>query len=123
MGVFSIIEKDRYHSNLYSNAPMPTCSASPGREWRCTKALPGYPASHGCIRMSQDFAKKLWPVTDLGVRVIVTRSELASCRLCAPQAVRSEAQARAAGRDQCTHRRARPHAADGDGAGDDGGCR
>jgi hypothetical protein len=40
-------------------------------------ALPGYPASHGCIRTSHDFASKLWPVTKLGVRVIVTRHEVA----------------------------------------------
>jgi hypothetical protein len=39
--------------------------------------LPGYPASHGCIRMSHDFAQKLWPITNLGVRVIVTHHELA----------------------------------------------
>jgi hypothetical protein len=38
--------------------------------------LPGYPASHGCIRMSRDFARKLWPLTKLGVRVIVAREEL-----------------------------------------------
>jgi L,D-transpeptidase catalytic domain len=78
MGVFSIIEKDRHHrSNLYSNAPMPfmqriTWSGVALHEG----VLPGYPASHGCIRMSHDFAQKLWPVTKLGVRVIVTRNEL-----------------------------------------------
>src|SRR6476659_891336 len=79
MGVFSIIEKDRYHrSNLYSNAPMPfmqriTWSGVALHEG----VLPGYPASHGCIRMSQDFAQKLWPTTKLGARVIVARGELA----------------------------------------------
>jgi hypothetical protein len=79
MGVFSIIEKDRYHrSNLYSNAPMPfmqriTWSGVALHEG----VLPGYPASHGCIRMSQDFAQKLWPTTKLGARVIVTRGDLA----------------------------------------------
>jgi L,D-transpeptidase-like protein len=79
MGVFSIIEKDRYHhSNLYSNAPMPymqriTWSGVALHEG----VLPGYPASHGCIRMSHDFAQKLWRVTKLGVRVIVARHELA----------------------------------------------
>jgi lipoprotein-anchoring transpeptidase ErfK/SrfK len=78
-GVFSIIEKDRYHhSNLYSNAPMPymqriTWSGVALHEG----VLPGYPASHGCIRMSHDFAQKLWPVTNLGVRVIVAHHELA----------------------------------------------
>jgi hypothetical protein len=79
MGVFSIIEKDRYHhSNLYSNAPMPymqriTWSGVALHEG----VLPGHPASHGCIRMSHDFAQKLWRVTKLGVRVIVARHELA----------------------------------------------
>src|SRR5262249_33249551 len=67
--------KDRYHhSNIYSGAPMPfmqriTWSGVALHEG----VLPGYPASHGCIRMSHDFAQKLWPVTKLGVRVIVSR--------------------------------------------------
>ena len=39
--------------------------------------LPGYPASHGCIRLSREFAAKLWPATRLGARVIVARDELA----------------------------------------------
>jgi L,D-transpeptidase catalytic domain len=79
MGVFSIIEKDRYHhSNIYSNAPMPfmqriTWSGVALHEG----VLPGYPASHGCIRMSTDFARKLWPTTQLGARVIIARDELA----------------------------------------------
>jgi L,D-transpeptidase catalytic domain len=78
-GVFSVIEKDRYHhSNIYSGAPMPymqriTWSGVALHEG----VLPGHPASHGCIRMSHDFAMKLWPITKLGVRVIVTRDELA----------------------------------------------
>jgi len=78
MGVFSVIEKDRYHhSNIYSGAPMPymqriTWSGVALHEGE----LPGHPASHGCIRMSHDFAKKLWPITKLGVRVIVVRDEL-----------------------------------------------
>jgi hypothetical protein len=78
IGVFSVIEKDRYHhSNIYSGAPMPymqriTWSGVALHEG----VLPGHPASHGCIRMSHDFAKKLWPITKLGVRVIVARDEL-----------------------------------------------
>jgi L,D-transpeptidase-like protein len=78
MGVFSVIEKDRYHhSNIYNGAPMPymqriTWSGVALHEGE----LPGHPASHGCIRMSHDFAKKLWPITKLGVRVIVARDEL-----------------------------------------------
>jgi hypothetical protein len=78
-GVFSVIEKDRYHhSNIYSGAPMPymqriTWSGVALHEG----VLPGHPASHGCIRMSHDFAMKLWPITKLGVRVIVAREDLA----------------------------------------------
>jgi L,D-transpeptidase catalytic domain len=78
MGVFSVIEKDRYHhSNIYSGAPMPymqriTWSGVALHEGE----LPGHPASHGCIRMSHDFAMRLWPITKLGVRVIVARGEL-----------------------------------------------
>jgi len=78
MGVFSVIEKDRYHhSNIYSSAPMPymqriTWSGVALHEG----VLPGHPASHGCIRMSHDFAMRLWPITKLGVRVIVARDEL-----------------------------------------------
>ncbi len=79
LGVFSVIEKDRHHhSNIYSGAPMPfmqriTWSGVALHEG----VLPGYPASHGCIRMSHDFAQKLWPITKLGVRVVVARDDLA----------------------------------------------
>jgi lipoprotein-anchoring transpeptidase ErfK/SrfK len=77
-GVFSIIQKDRFHhSNLYSNAPMPfmeriTWSGVALHEG----PLPGYPASHGCIRMTHEFAARLWGITKLGVRVIVARNEV-----------------------------------------------
>jgi L,D-transpeptidase catalytic domain len=78
MGVFSIIEKDRYHhSNIYSGAPMPymqriTWSGVALHEG----VVPGHPASHGCIRLTHDFAAKLWPITKLGVRVLVVRNEV-----------------------------------------------
>jgi lipoprotein-anchoring transpeptidase ErfK/SrfK len=79
MGVFSVIEKDRHHrSNIYSAAPMPfmqriTWSGVAMHEG----VLPGYPASHGCIRLTRDFAARLWLTTRLGVRVIVSRHEIA----------------------------------------------
>jgi L,D-transpeptidase catalytic domain len=78
MGVFSVIEKDRYHhSNIYSGAPMPYMQRITWSGVALHQGeLPGHPASHGCIRMSHDFAKKLWPITKLGVRVIVARDEL-----------------------------------------------
>jgi L,D-transpeptidase catalytic domain len=77
-GVFSIIQKDRYHhSNIYGNAPMYymqriTWSGVAMHEG----ALPGHAASHGCIRLSHSFAANLWPTTKLGARVIVARADL-----------------------------------------------
>jgi hypothetical protein len=77
-GVFSIIEKDRYHrSNIYSNAPMPymhriTWSGVALHEG----PLPGHPASHGCIRLSHGFASRLWLVSKRGVPVIVARNDV-----------------------------------------------
>jgi hypothetical protein len=99
MGVFSVIEKDRYHhSNIYSGAPMPymqriTWSGVALHEGE----LPGHPASHGCIRMSHGFAMRLWPITKLGVRVIVARDELtpaefAHAKLFVPRSKPVEAQ-------------------------------
>jgi hypothetical protein len=79
MGVFSIIQKDRYHhSNLYGNAPMYYMQRI---TWSGVAmhqgVLPGHAASHGCIRLSHGFASSLWPITRLGVRVIVARSDVA----------------------------------------------
>lgn len=77
-GIFSIIQKNKHHrSNLYSNAPMPfmqriTWSGVALHEGQ----LPGYPASHGCIRLPRDFAVKLWSWTKLGARVVITNDEV-----------------------------------------------
>jgi hypothetical protein len=77
-GVFSVIEKDRFHhSNIYSGAPTPSGAAHHLVGHRDTRAGAGSPpASHGCIRLTHDFAQKLWPTTKLGVRVIVSRHEV-----------------------------------------------
>ncbi len=78
MGLFTVIQKNRHHvSNLY-NAAMPymqriTWSGSAMHQG----PLPGYPASHGCIRLTTEFAAMLWKATKIGVRVIVTRPEVA----------------------------------------------
>jgi hypothetical protein len=78
MGVFTVIQKDRYHvSNLY-DAAMPymqriTWSGSALHQG----PLPGYPASHGCVRLTSEFAQLLWRTTKLGARVIVTRPNVA----------------------------------------------
>jgi lipoprotein-anchoring transpeptidase ErfK/SrfK len=79
MGVFSIIQKHKYHqSNIYSGAPMPYMQRI---TWSGVAmhagVLPGYPASHGCIRMPMNFAVKMWGWTRMGARVVVTPGELA----------------------------------------------
>jgi len=74
-GVFSILEKRRKHfSNLYANAPMPFMQRLTwsGVALHVGK-LPGYPASHGCIRLPRPFAKSLYSMTDRGMHVVVTR--------------------------------------------------
>jgi len=78
-GVFSVIQKQKWHrSNIYSNAPMPYMQRI---TWSGVAlhagVLPGYPASHGCIRMPYGFAKELWALTKVGARVIITRHEVA----------------------------------------------
>lgn len=74
-GVFTVVQKKRMHfSNLYDSAPMPNMQRI---TWSGVAlhagALPGYPASHGCIRLPHGFSKKLFAITKMGTRVIVTR--------------------------------------------------
>jgi lipoprotein-anchoring transpeptidase ErfK/SrfK len=78
MGAFSVIQKQKmHHSNIYSNAPMPFMQRI---TWSGVAmhagVLPGYPASHGCIRMPMAFAIKMYGWTRMGARVIVTPGEL-----------------------------------------------
>src|SRR5262249_13884473 len=78
MGVFSVIQKQRWHqSNIYSGAPMPFMQRTTGSGVaRHAGVLPGYPASHGCIRMPHEFAVRLYGLTKMGVRVFVTRNDV-----------------------------------------------
>src|SRR6266550_2990914 len=78
LGVFSVIEKERWHrSNLYSAAPMPYMQRI---TWSGIAlhagVLPGYPASHGCIRLTNDFAIRLWHLTKRGTRIIIARQNV-----------------------------------------------
>src|SRR5262249_41509159 len=77
-GVFSIIQKDRYHhSNLYGDAPMYYMHRIPWSGVAMHEGvLPGVPASHGCIRLPTEFVSKLWQVSKLGIRVIVSRPDV-----------------------------------------------
>jgi lipoprotein-anchoring transpeptidase ErfK/SrfK len=78
MGVFSVIQKHKWHrSNIYSGAPMPYMQRI---TWSGIAihagVLPGYPASHGCIRMPNAFAIKMWNWTRMGARVVITPGEI-----------------------------------------------
>jgi hypothetical protein len=73
-GVFTILQKHvEHYSNLYNNAPMPYMQRLTwGGVALHGGALPGYPASHGCIRLPHEFARLLFGVTRLGMTVIIT---------------------------------------------------
>ena len=85
-GIFSVIQKEAEHySNLYDDAFMPhmqriTWSGIALHGGR----LPGYPASHGCVRMPFDFAERLFDVTRMGLRVIVAPTDVAPVEIAHP---------------------------------------
>ena len=87
LGIFSVIQKDRFHrSNLYNDAPMPfmqriTWSGVALHEGHVT----GRVASHGCIRLPQAFAQRLWGLTRLGARVIVVQDDVTLAEIDAPK--------------------------------------
>ena len=70
-GSFTILQKNRRHfSNLYNNAPMPNMQRLTwGGIALHAGELPGYPASHGCVRLPMEFSRMLFGVTRLGGRV------------------------------------------------------
>ena len=78
-GIFSILEKRRFHkSNIYSNAPMPFMQRLTwsGIALHASNHVPSYPASHGCVRMPDAFAKQLFKMTGRGVHVLISDRQL-----------------------------------------------
>jgi len=78
-GVFAVIEKDKdHHSSMYDDAWMPHMQRI---TWNGLALhggpLPGYAASHGCIRMPFGFAEKLFNRTRIGMRVIISPNDAA----------------------------------------------
>ena len=78
-GVFAVIEKDKdHHSSLYDDAWMPNMQRI---TWNGIALhggpLPGYAASHGCVRMPYGFAEKLFDKTRIGMRVIISPNDAA----------------------------------------------
>jgi len=85
-GVFTILQKNKDHkSNLYNNAPMPYMQRL---TWDGIAlhggALPGYPASHGCVRLPHPFAAKLFAITRNGDTVVVSDARAAPTTLVYP---------------------------------------
>lgn len=75
-GVFVVLQKDKHHrSSTYNQAPMPNMNRL---TWSGIALhagnLPGYPASHGCVRLPLDFSDKLFGITHLGTPVIIAGS-------------------------------------------------
>ena len=73
LGFWSVLEKHRfYRSKKYDNAPMPFMQRidSYGIAFHGGNN-PGYPASHGCIRLPMKFAEKLYGLTKLGSKVVI----------------------------------------------------
>jgi hypothetical protein len=78
-GIFTILQKKVTHeSNIYKGAQMPHMQRL---TWTGIAMhaghLPGYPASHGCVRLPVDFAAKLYSVTSNGTSVIITDDQFA----------------------------------------------
>jgi len=85
-GVFTILQKDREHySTKYDNAPMPYMERL---TWDGIAlhggALPGYPASHGCIRLPQAFAERLFAITQRGETVVVADARTVPAQIAHP---------------------------------------
>lgn len=95
-GIFSVIEKQTYHeSNIYSGAPMPLMQRLTwsGIALHQSNSVPRYPASHGCVRMPDAFAKQLFEMTEMGVPVIITDGQLAPEPIDHPMLFRPQAPA------------------------------
>lgn len=91
-GVFTILEKDKHHrSSTYNNAPMPNMNRL---TWSGIALhagnLPGYPASHGCIRLPIKFSELLFGVTHVGTPVIIAGNHKSPTEVIHPGLVLSE---------------------------------
>jgi hypothetical protein len=76
-GIFAVIEKDLdHHSTLYDDASMPHMQRL---TWNGIALhggpLPGYAASHGCVRLPYGFAEKIFDHTQIGMRVIIAPND------------------------------------------------
>src|SRR5262245_40059214 len=96
-GIFSVLQKDAEHySNLYEDGYMPHMQRL---TWSGIALhggpLPGYPASHGCVRMPFAFAARLFDTTRLGMRVIVAPADVTPIEIAHPTLFHSKSEASA----------------------------
>jgi hypothetical protein len=72
-GIFTVhTKKEMHRSRKYENAPMPFAQFIDQYGIALHAGhLPGRPASHGCVRLPSQFAKKLYSVTDVGTPVLI----------------------------------------------------
>jgi lipoprotein-anchoring transpeptidase ErfK/SrfK len=97
-GVFALLEKDKdHHSTMYDDAWMPNMQRI---TWNGIALhggpLPGYAASHGCVRMPYGFAEKMFDKTRIGMRVIVAPNDAAPVEFSHPALLTPNAEAIAA---------------------------
>ncbi len=97
-GVFALLEKDKdHHSSMYDDAWMPNMQRL---TWNGIALhggpLPGYAASHGCVRMPYGFAEKLFDKTRIGMRVIISPNDAAPVDFSDPALFMPKAEALAA---------------------------
>jgi hypothetical protein len=87
MGIFTILGKELYHeSNIYSGAPMPFMQRITYTGVAMHEGyLPGYPASHGCIRMPREFARWLFRITAGNERVVITQQDVVPVEIAHPK--------------------------------------
>lgn len=73
-GVFTVLAKEVMHRSItYDDAPMPYMQRLTEKGIAIHAGdLPGYPASHGCIRLPNEFAKRLYGITAIGTPVMIT---------------------------------------------------
>lgn len=86
VGIYSVLQKEEEHySNVYDDASMPFMQRI---TWSGVAlhagVLPGYPASHGCVRLPDGFAQRLYPLTKIGMRVIVAYDDVAPVEISHP---------------------------------------
>ena len=92
-GVFTILEKKVMHRSItYDDAPMPYMQRLTSKGIAIHAGdLPGYPASHGCIRLPNEFAKQLYGATKIGTPVMITNdAEIAEQRRVAAEYQRAQ---------------------------------